>query len=95
MYENYGNYILFFLVSSFIFTFVGLLIRMYTGRDWYTIVARIITVVVMFGLMIFTAKNDTIEQTIGNVMFLINFVLFILIPLIIGEIISSKIYKMI
>jgi hypothetical protein len=93
MYENYGNYIIFFIVSSVIFTIMGLILRWYTGRDWFKIITRIIVIGIVIVVMFwaFTVENETTEQLTNNILFLVNILLYVFIPLIIGEVVSSRI----
>ena len=97
MYENYGLYIVFFLISSFIFIVIGLNLRYYkyTGKDWYQIIIRMGVIIIMIVLMIwaFTVKTDVVEQLNNNVTFLVNVCLFVFIPLLLGESLSSVIYN--
>lgn len=91
MYENYELYIVFFLISTFIFTIVGINLRYYsyTGKDWLQIISRIGVIGIMIVLMIwaFSVETDIIE-------FFLNASLFVFIPWLLGESLSSVIYKL-
>lgn len=97
MVENYTSYIIFFFSSLFIFVILGLILRLYTGRDWFSNITRIIVISIMVGIIIwrFIDQNETTEQLIDGIIFIVNILLCVIIPLILGELISARIYKLI
>jgi len=95
MYEGYIFYIIFFFISSVIFTFIGIVTRYYTGKDWYKFVTKIIVIVVMIVVLLwtFTSSTNTSEELLNNLNILIWILLYVFFPLIIGEVVSSVIYN--
>ncbi len=91
MYENYELYIVFFLISTFIFTVMGINLRYYsyTGKDWLQIISRIGIIGIMIVLMkwAFSVETDIVE-------FFLNACLFVFIPWLLGESLSRVIYRL-
>ena len=97
MFDNYAIYPIFFIANLFIFAIIGLILRLYTGRDWFSYLTRIIVILVMVGIttLRFIDQNETIERLIDSIMLIVNILLYVVIPLIIGELISARTYKLI
>ena len=93
MYDNYWYYLLFFIVSSIVFSIMGVILRWYMGNDWLKFITRIAVVIIFIGFFIwcFTLQNETADQLDNNIMLMFNILLFVFIPLITGELISVKI----
>ena len=91
MYENYELYIVFFLISTFIFTVMGINLKYYsyTGKEWLQIISRIGVIGIMIFLMIwaFSVENDIVQ-------FFLNASLFVFIPWLLGESLSRVIYRL-
>ena len=90
MFENYEMYVVFFLICTIIFTFLGINLRYYsyTGKDLLQIISRIGIIVIVIVLLVwaFSIEIETVE-------FLVNVCLFVLMPWLLGELLSSVIYR--
>jgi hypothetical protein len=93
MIQEFTNYLAFFVISSIVFTFIGLLSKYYIQRDLYKIFSRLtwIFAVSIFYIWALTTSNETNEETVNNIMTVVNIFIFIFVPWIIGEIISEAI----
>jgi len=93
-------YIGLFALNITLFTVWGMLTKQLTGTDWYyRFLSRlpILIPVLLFTIWGLTTPNETGQQVADNVLtavfWLIYMIIFVLLPFIFGEIISSLIYN--